>query len=113
MPLTLTAYDRVVLAGDLGPAPQMALRIITRVAEVYGAERLMDISAAHIDSTLYQGDATLEFAERLAGLGARVCVPTTLNVSGVDEQHWREWPVPADHAEKARRQMVAYQSMGC
>ena len=32
----------------------------------------MDISAAHIDSTLYQGEATLEFAERLAGMGARV-----------------------------------------
>jgi predicted aconitase len=113
MPLSLTPYDHAVLAGDFGPAPQMALRIITRVAEVYGAERLMDITAAHIDSTLYQGDATLEFAERLAGLGARVCVPTTLNVSGVDEQHWQEWPVPSEHAQNARRQMVAYQSMGC
>ncbi len=52
-------------------------------------------------------------AWRLAGWGARVAVPTTLNVSGVDEHHWREWPVPPDWAEKARRQMAAYQSMDC
>jgi hypothetical protein len=39
-------------------------------------------------------------------------VPSTLNVSGVDEYHWKEWAVPNDWAEKAHRQMIAYQSMG-
>ncbi len=39
-------------------------------------------------------------------------MPTTLNVSGLDEHHWREWPVPADWARQAYRQMAAYQSMG-
>lgn len=58
------------------------------------------------------GDATLEYAERLVELGAEVAVPTTLNVAGVDEHHWQEWPVPPDWAERAHRQMVAYQSMG-
>lgn len=82
------------------------------MAEVNDAERLMDITAAHIDSTLYMGEATLQFAERLASLGAQVAVPTTLNVSGVDEHGWREWAVPPDWAEKAQRQMRAYQSMG-
>jgi predicted aconitase len=48
----------------------------------------------------------------LASLGAKVAVPTTLNVSGVDEFHWQEWAVPRDWAEKSRRQMVAYESMG-
>jgi len=33
------------------------------MADVYGATELMDISQAHIDSTIYLGDATLEFAE--------------------------------------------------
>ena len=37
----------------------------------------MDISGAHIDSTIYIGEAGLEYAERLASLGARVSVPTT------------------------------------
>ena len=38
--------------------------------------------------------------------------PSTSNVSGVDEHGWREWPVPPDWAEKARRQMDAYRRMG-
>src|SRR5262249_39803168 len=86
--------------------------IIARMAEVCGADSLMDITGAHIDSALFQGDATLEFAERLAGLGARVIVPTTLNVSGVDEHGWREWATPPEWAAKALRQMAAYRSMG-
>lgn len=102
-----------MLRGDRGPAVKMAMSIIVRMAEVQGAQELLSIEGAHIDSALYMGDATLEFAERLASLGARVVVPTTLNVSGVDEHGWREWAVPPDWAEKARRQMVAYQKMGC
>jgi hypothetical protein len=108
----LSDYDQSVLAGDQGPAAKLAMSILTRMAAVYGAAELMDISAAHIDSTIYIGEAGLEYAERLASLGAQVKVPTTLNVSGLDEYHWREWPVPPSWAEKAYRQMVAYQSMG-
>jgi predicted aconitase len=113
MPLTLSEYDRACLAGDLGPACQFAMSILVRMAEIYEAEELLDISRAHIDSSLYQGDATLEFAERLVSMDAKVSVPSTLNVSGVDEHGWKEWSVPPEWAEKARRQMVAYESMGC
>ena len=112
MLLHLSPHDHSMLAGDRGPAAQMAMSILVRMAEVYRASELLDISGAHIDSTIYIGEAGLEYAERLASLGARVTVPTTLNVSGLDEQHWQEWPVPRDWAEKAHRQMVAYQSMG-
>ncbi len=110
--MKLSETDRAMLAGEHGPATQLAMSILARMAEVWGAAELMDISAAHIDSTIYIGEAGLEYAERLASLGARVAVPTTLNVSGLDEAHWQEWPVPADWAEKSHRQMVAYQSMG-
>ena len=88
------------------------MSILARVAEIWGAAELLDIAGAHIDSTIYIGAAGLEFAERLAGLGAGVAVPTTLNVGGLDEHHWQEWSVPADWADHAHRQMVAYQSMG-
>jgi predicted aconitase len=113
MSLNLTQRDCAMLEGAQGPAAQMAMSILVEMAEIFGATELMDISAAHIDSTIYIGEAGLEFAERLANWGARVAVPTTLNVSGLDEHHWQEWPVPPDWAHKAHRQMVAYQSMGC
>ncbi len=111
--LRLSARDRAALAGEHGPAPSLALRIVTRMAGVWGARALLDITAAHVDSALFMGDATLEYAEHLAGLGAKVVVPTTLNVSGVDPHGWRRWAVPPAWAEKASRQMQAYQGMGC
>jgi len=112
MTLSLNDKDREMLRGDHGPATRMAMSILVRMAEVSGAKELLDITGAHIDSTVYIGDAGLEFAERLASLGAKVCVPTTLNVSGLDEHHWQEWAVPSEWARQAHRQMVAYQSMG-
>lgn len=113
MTLKLSKYDQDLLAGTYGPAAKFGLSIIQRMAPVYGAHELLDISAAHIDSTIYIGEAGLEFAEKLASLGAQVAVPTTLNVSGLDEHYWQDWAVPADWANKAHRQMLAYESMGC
>jgi predicted aconitase len=112
MTLKLSLRDQEMLDGVHGPAAKLAMTIVVRMAEVTGVSELLDISAAHIDSTIYIGEAGLEFAERLAALGAKVSVPTSLNVSGVDEHHWQEWAVPRDWAEKARRQMDAYRSMG-
>ena len=112
MTLALTDKDRAMLRGDEGAAAKMAMNIIVRMAEVSGAKELLDITGAHIDSTVYIGDAGLEFAERLASLGAKVAVPTSLNVSGLDEHHWQEWAVPPEWARQAQRQMEAYRSMG-
>ncbi len=112
MTLSLNDKDQAMLRGDHGPATKMAMSILVRMAEVAGAQELLDITGAHIDSTVYIGDAGLEFAEKLASLSAKVSVPTTLNVSGLDEHHWQEWAVPNDWARQAYRQMVAYQSMG-
>lgn len=113
MSLYLTPYEQAMLDGTQGDGTRMAMSIVTRMANFLGAPRLLEITAAHIDSTVYQGAATLEFAERLAGLGAKVAVPATTNVTAVDEHHWQEWAVPPDWADAARRQMVAYAQMGC
>ena len=110
--MLLSDLDRALLSGERGPAAQMAMRILVRMAELQGAGEMLSISQAHIDSTIYLGQASLDFAEKLAKFGAKVAVPTSLNVSGLDECHWQEWPVLADYAEKAQRQMAAYQSMG-
>ncbi len=112
MTVALDGSDRAMLDGTRGPAAQMAMSILVRMAEIFDAPGLLDISGAHIDSTIYIGEAGLEYAERLATFGAQVAVPTSLNVSGLDEQHWQEWAVPRDWADKSYRQMVAYQSMG-
>jgi predicted aconitase len=111
--MNLSDKDRSLLAGEHGEAARFAMSILVRMGELQAADHMIDICQAHIDSTLYQGQATLEFAERLVSMGAKVAVPSSMNVSGVDEHGWREWSVPPEHAEQAYRQMVAYQEMGC
>lgn len=111
--MRLTQRDQAMLSGADGEARRFAMSILVRMGEVQGAEEMLDIAQAHIDSTIYQGEATLEFAERLVQMEARVAVPSSVNVSGVDEHGWREWAVPAEHAERAWRQMQAYRTMGC
>jgi predicted aconitase len=113
MDVELTSEDRALLRGESGEGAALAMRILVRMADVLDAPGFLDIEMAHIDSALFQGDATLEYAERLAGAGARVQVPSTLNVSGVDLHGWKDWEVPPEWAEKAHRQMQAYQAMGC
>ena len=77
----------------------MAMRIIVRMAEVYAASELLDTTTTHIDNTIFMGDATLEYAERPADLGATVAVPATSNVSGVTNTagangRWRQTGPP-------------------
>jgi predicted aconitase len=63
------------------------MRLVVRAAGETAADRLIDITSAHVDSCLYHGEATIDFADRLVDGGAQVTVPTTLNVGGVDLLH--------------------------
>ena len=111
--LELTGRDAAMLAGEKGAAAQMAMRILTTMAGVYGATRLLDVESAHIDGCLYHGYSGLEFAERLVAGGARVAVPTTLNVGAVDLLHPDVFRGPAQVGQWATRLMRAYEAMGC
>jgi predicted aconitase/predicted aconitase with swiveling domain len=109
----LTERDAAMLAGEMGAATQMAMRILVTMAGVYGALRLLDIESAHIDGCLYHGYSGLEFAERLVSGGARVVVPTTLNVGAMDLLHPEMFRGEAQVGQWATRMMEAYQAMGC
>jgi len=110
--LELTDDERSMLSGEMGSATSMAMRIVTRMAPLYGANRLISITRAHIDGCIYEGDAGLEFAERLARDGGKVQVPTSLNVISLDRAKWRELGQDATYADKARRLGQAYVDMG-
>ena len=111
--LTLSREDRAQLEGERGDAAQLAMRIVTAMAAIAGAERLTDISRAHIDGCLYHGRAGLDFAERLAQARARVAVPTTLNVGSLDLRHPELYRGDPATARRARRLMDLYVGMGC
>ena len=108
----LTTEDQAMLRGELGEARAMAMRILVCMARATGAERMTDISGAHIDGTLYLGEASLDFAGRLRDLGGRVVVPTTLNVSSLDLLHPELFQGDDRPRKGARATASAYLDMG-
>jgi predicted aconitase len=113
VPVELTESDRSYLRGERGEAAALAMRIVVEMAGVSAADRLIDVASAHVDGCLYHGIAGLEFAERLVAGGARVAVPTTLNVGALDLLHPDRYRGDPALAANARRQMDAYVAMGC
>ena len=113
MALQLDEEERFGLSDDAPPWLAMAMRIVTETASLLGARRLVPITSAHIDGCLYQGEAGVYFVERLCHLGARVTVPTSLNVGALDLIHPDIVTTSAHHRGLALRQMRAYEAIGC
>lgn len=113
MPLHLTAADQALLHGEHGLTAAAAMEVLAAFAGAVGAPRLLDISRAHIDGCLYHGQASLDFAERLASGGGRVRVPTTLNVGSLDLIHPELVQLTPAEAAPGRRLMEAHLRLGC
>lgn len=111
--LTLTADEQAMLDGESGPAVAMAMRIVVGVGRANAATRLLEIESAHVDGCIYDGQASLDFASRLADLGGRVRVRTTLNVGSLDLLHPGLVRAGKELARNGRRLMDAYVALGC
>jgi predicted aconitase len=110
--VNLTDADQTMLAGAEGKARQVAMRIITRFAEVQGVTELIDVDQAHIDCCFYTGPAGLAFAERICAWGGKVKVPATTNATSVDALLWRGEGVEASFGDISKRVIAAYTGMG-
>jgi predicted aconitase len=111
--LALSPGDRAMLAGERGEGARLAMRIVAGMARSVEAERLIDVTSAHVDGCLYHGQVGVDFAARLAEAGAQVSVPTSLNVSSLDLIHPDRYRGDQASAEQALRLMDLYVSMGC
>ncbi len=111
--LQLNERDNAMLNGELGEGAARAMRIVKRTAEVMVANQLIDITSAHIDGCLYHGQASLDFVEFFVGTGARVAVPTTLNVGSLDLIHPELYHGDPSIQRDAQRLMDAHLLLGC
>ncbi|MDO5604378.1 MAG: aconitase X [Paracoccus sp. (in: a-proteobacteria)] len=111
--LELSERDREILDGRDGEAAALAMRIVTAMARQQDAARLTDIARGHIDGCLLSQMANLIFAEKMALMGARVRVPTTINAISVDRRNWQAQGVPLLFGDRASRLADAYVAMGC
>ena len=105
--LRLTSVDREMLAGKHGKAAQFAMRTLSDIGEMCGAERLVDIAWAHVASAYSQTQANVDFAAQLTAWDTRVRVPTTLTACSVNTASER--PRDAQALELVR----VYEGMGC
>ncbi|QDY70497.1 aconitase X [Qingshengfaniella alkalisoli] len=110
--LALSDDDRATLDGQHGPARQLAMEILTTMASAQGAPRLTDVTRVHIDGCIYASPAFLTFARKMADLGGKVCVPTTMNAISVDHANWRAQGVPESFGTPASQLADAYVEMG-
>lgn len=113
MSLALTPEETRLLAGEKGEGMALAMRVITETARLMGASRLVPVVSAHIDGALYHGDSGTLFAEHLVRLGAKLAIPTTLNVGALDLACGAKTRLPPHQHDMAYRMMRAYEAMGC
>jgi predicted aconitase len=111
MPVRLTDEERAIAADS--DAAAMAMRILAGMGAMLGADRLIPVTSSHIDGGLYHGDSGVHFAERLVEGGARVAIPSTMNVGGLDLLKPETVKADPHRHEMALRLMKAYEAMGC
>lgn len=110
--LQLSDQDTRDLRGAQGPAVKLAFEMLCTMAAVQGAEKLIDVTRAHIDGCIYAGPANLVFAQKMQAMGARVRIPTTMNAISVDRENWQRQGVPPVFGTPASQLADAYVQMG-
>lgn len=77
----LTKEEERMLSGELGGPAAKAIEVLVRIGEALGAERLIEVSHAHVSGVSYFniGDFGLEFLEDLSKAGAWFSIYTTAN----------------------------------
>jgi len=110
----LTREEELALEGYYGEARAIAMKVVVKVAEVSGAERLVPVKHAHISGISFKniGEEGLEFLESLASKGARFAVPTTVNPGAFDLERRVEMKVDEGVVRGQFRVLDALRRMG-
>lgn len=106
--MRLTAEEKKMLRGDMGPAVKEALELQVEVGKFFGAKRFVPVSNVHMMGDIeVMGDAGKGFLERMAGLGARCSRPTTTNARCIDFDYVEKLGQDRDEAEKEKK-LIGY-----
>ncbi|MCB2190572.1 MAG: aconitase X catalytic domain-containing protein [Deltaproteobacteria bacterium] len=111
--MQLTDYEKRMLEGGEGPAPRFAMEVLVKLGQIYGADRLVEVSSAQIMAhygSLH--DAGLELAEKFVALGGRFIIPTTEDPLSICDRHWRDIGIPEEYAAKQERLRQAVLTLG-
>lgn len=78
-----------MLEGEHGWANQIAMKILVKLGDLFGATKLIPVQSAHLSGVSYKhlGDAAIEFLSELAENGGTAKTLATLNPSSFDPQY--------------------------
>ena len=103
--------ERLLEDGNLGE--RRSLEILCALGDIFGADRLIPISSAHVSGVSYKtiGDAGIEFLREMS-VGLKVRVKTTANPIAMDRRRWREMGIREEFAQKQMKIVDIYESLG-
>jgi predicted aconitase len=106
--MRLTAEEKKMLRGELGPAAKQALELQIEVGKFFGAKRFVPVSNVHMMGDIeVMGDSGKAFLERMTQLNARCAVPTTTNARCIDFAYVAKLGQDPNEAAK-EKQLIAY-----
>ena len=78
-----------MLEGECGWANQIAMKILVKLGDLFGATKLIPVQSAHLSGVSYKhlGDAAIEFLSELAKNGGTAKALATLNPSSFDSEY--------------------------
>jgi len=112
--LYLTKEEERIYNGEYGEVLEMAMNLLVSLGEIYGAERLIEISSAQVSGVSYKtiGEEGLNFLKDISRGNVRVSVPTTLNPAGMDLSRYEELNFPRDFVEKQLEIIECFKRIG-
>lgn len=92
----LNDSDKRIINGEEGLAAQFSMQLLTKLGEIYEAERMVPIKSAHIGCLSPQFGATIELTKKIAELEGKCRVPTTTNptLNPINFDKWFELNEP-------------------
>ena len=110
----LTKEEEKILDGDEGEVEARLLRLLVRLGDIYGADKMIPVGSVQVAGVSYKSisDPGTEFLEDMASKGAKVKVLTYLNPAGMDLENWKKIGFPKGFAKNQLRIMNAFKNMG-
>lgn len=111
----LTNKEEAMCNGEYGETIRKSMDILVALGDIYGAEKLVDITSAQVSGVSYKtiGQAGLEYLEDLAKDDKGVAtVTSTLNPPGTDLDNWDKFGFPEEFSIKQNQIVDAYGKLG-
>ncbi len=101
-----------MLDGEYGWANQIAMKILAKLGDLFGATKLIPVQSAHLSGVSYKhmGDGAIEFLDEMASKGGKAQTRATLNPSSFDPKYLVK-RYSQERFQKQRRILEHYKKM--